>query len=127
MSRHYCSDGWRSGSGSRHNSRRRRGTGKYIVMDLVLDLEAANSLPRAPQAGYIGARVSLHEKGRVLGLALSIMGQATAEGSMLPAPQTNQCLSLSPTGSREPRPGWGSMAGLFCPCCWSEATEHSWT
>ena len=43
--------------------------------------------------------MSFQEKGRVLRLAVSIMGQATKEGSVLPALQTSKCPSLVTSGA----------------------------
>ena len=71
-------------------------------MQLLLNFKAfiGCPLPQALQVKYMGTHISFQEKGRGLWLAVLIMGEATKEGLMQPAPRTNQFLFSSPTRSQ---------------------------
>ena len=72
------------------------GHGHVFFMELALDFEsqAGRPLPPIPQSRFAGTELSLQEKGRVVRLAVTLMGKAAGRESVLPAPITNHCRSL---------------------------------
>ena len=70
-------------------------------MELALDFEshAGRPLPPTPQSRFAGTTLSLQEKGRVLRLAVTLMGRAAGRESILPAGITTRCRSLVPLGA----------------------------
>ena len=76
-------------------------------LELALDFESytGRPLPPTPQTRFKGGEMSLQEKGRVLRLAVSLLGKAAGRESILPAGFTNRCRSLVPLGA-------GTMAGV---------------
>ena len=70
-------------------------------MELALDFEshAGRPLPPTPQSRFTGSEMSLQEKGRVLRLAVTLMGRAAGRESVLPAAITTRCRSLVPLGA----------------------------
>ena len=76
-------------------------------MELALDFESytGRPLPLTPQTRFKGGEMSLQEKGRVLRLAVSLLGKAAGRESILPAGFTNRCRSLVPLGA-------GTTAGV---------------
>ena len=75
--------------------------------ELALDFESytGRPLPPTPQTRFKGGETSLQEKGRVLRLAVSLLGKAAGRESILPAGFTNRCRSLVPLGA-------GTTAGV---------------
>ena len=69
--------------------------------ELALDFEshARRPLPLTPQARFKGTGLSLQEKGRVLRLAVTLLGRTLGKESILPAPITTRCRSLIPLGA----------------------------
>ena len=76
-------------------------------LELALDFESytGRPLPPTPQTRFKGGEMSLQEKGRVLRLAVSMLGKAAGRESILPAGFTNRCRSLVPLGA-------GTTAGV---------------
>ena len=76
-------------------------------MELALDVEthAGRPLPPTPQSRFAGTELSLREKGRVVCLAVTLMGKAAGRESILPARITNHCRLLVP-------PGVGPVVGV---------------
>ena len=76
-------------------------------LELALDFESytGRPLPPTPQTRFKGGEMSLQEKGRVLRLAVSLLGKAAGRESILPAELTNRCRSLVPLGA-------GTTAGV---------------
>ena len=76
-------------------------------LELALDFESytGRPLPPTPQTRFKGGEMSLQEKGRVLRLAVSLLGKAAGRESILPAGFTNRCRSLVPLGA-------GTTAGV---------------
>ena len=77
------------------------GHGQVSFMELVLDFEshAGRPLPPTPQSRFTGSELSLQEKGRVLRLAVTLLGRATGRESILPAAITTRCRALVPLGA----------------------------
>ena len=77
------------------------GHGQVSFMELALDFEthAGRPLPPTPQPRFTGTELSLQEKGRVVRLAVTLMGKAAGRESILPARITNHCRSLVPLGA----------------------------
>ena len=59
---------------------------------------AGRPLPPTLQSRFAGTELSLQEKGRVVRLAVTLMGKAAGRESVLPAPITKTCRSLVPLG-----------------------------
>ena len=76
-------------------------------LELALDFESytGRPLPPTPQTRFAGGEMSLQEKGRVLRLAVSLLGKAAGRESILPVGFTNRCRSLVPLGA-------GTIAGV---------------
>ena len=76
-------------------------------LELAMDFESytRRPLPPTPQTRFKGGEMSLQEKGRVLRLAVSLLGKAAGRESILPAGFTNRCRSLVPLGA-------GTTAGV---------------
>ena len=76
-------------------------------LELALDFESytGRPLPPTPLTRFKGGEMSLQEKGRVLRLAVSLLGKAAGRESILPAGFTNRCRSLVPLGA-------GTTAGV---------------
>ena len=76
-------------------------------LELALDFESytGRPLPPTPQTRFAGGEMSLQEKGRVLRLAVSLLGKAAGRKSILPVGFTNRCRSLVPLGA-------GTTAGV---------------
>ena len=70
-------------------------------LELALDFESytGRPLPPTPQTRFKGGEMSLQEKGRVLRLAVSLLGKAAGRESILPVGFTNRCRSLVPLGA----------------------------
>ena len=62
------------------------GHGHVSFMELALDLKthAGRPLPPTPQSRFTGTELSLQEKGRVMRLAVTLMGKAAGKESVLP-------------------------------------------
>ena len=77
------------------------------LLELALDFESytRRPLPPTPQTRFVGGEMSLHEKGRVLRLAVSVLGKAAGRESILLVDFTNRCHSLVPLGA-------GTTAGV---------------
>ena len=75
-----------------------QGHGHVSFMELALDFEthAGRPLPPTPQSRFAGTELSLQEKGRVMRLAVTLMGKAAWKESILPARISNHCRSLVP-------------------------------
>ena len=58
-----------------------------------------------PQTRLVGGEMSLQEKSRVMRQAVSLLGRAAGQESVLPAGFTNRCRSLVPLGA-------GTTAGV---------------
>ena len=73
-------------------------------MELSLDFEshAGPPLPPTPQSRFVGTEMSLHEKGRVVRLAVTLLGRVAGKQSILVAPITTHCRSLVPLGAVRP-------------------------
>ena len=78
-----------------------QGHGHVSFMELALDFEThvGRPLPPTPQPRFTGTELSLQEKGRVMRLAVTLMGKAVGKESILPARITNHCRSLVPLGA----------------------------
>ena len=78
-----------------------QGHGHVSFMELALDFEthAGRPLPPTPQSRFAGTELSLQEKGRVVRLAVTLMGKAAGRKSILPARIANHCRSLVPLGA----------------------------
>ena len=76
-------------------------------LEPALDFESytGRPLPPTPQTRFVGGEMSLQEKGRVLRLAVSLLGKAARRESILPVDFTNRCRSLVPLGA-------GTTAGV---------------
>ena len=77
------------------------GHGQVSFMELALDFEshAGRPVPPTPQARFTGSEMSLQEKGRVLRLAVTLLGRAAGRESILPAAITTRCCALVPLGA----------------------------
>ena len=77
-----------------------QGHGHVSFMELALDFEthAGRPLPPTPQSTFTGTELSPKEKGRVMRLAVTLMGKAAGWESILPARITNHRRSLVPLG-----------------------------
>ena len=77
------------------------GHGQVSFMELALDFEshAGRPLPPTPQSRFTELEMSLQEKGRVLWLAVSLVGRAAGRESILPAAITTRCCTLVPLGA----------------------------
>ena len=77
------------------------GHGQVSLMELALDFEshAGRPLPPTPQLRFTGSEMSLQEKGRVLRLAVTLLGRAAGRESILPATITTRCRALVPLGA----------------------------
>ena len=77
-----------------------QGQGFVSFMELALDFEthAGRPLSPTPRSRFTGTELSLQEKGRVLRLAVTLMGKAVGKESILLARITNHCRSLVPLG-----------------------------
>ena len=75
--------------------------------ELALDFESytGRPLPPTPQTRFNGGGMSQQEKGRVLRLAVSLLGKVAGKESILPAGFTNGCHSRVPLGT-------GTTAGV---------------
>ena len=75
--------------------------GQVSFMELALDFEshAGRPLPPTPQSRFTGSQMSLQEKGRVLRLAVTLLGRAAGRESILPAAITTKCRALVPLGA----------------------------
>ena len=64
-----------------------QGHGHVSFMESALDLEthAGRPLPPTPQSRFAGTELSLQEKGRLVRLAVTLMGKAAGRESILPA------------------------------------------
>ena len=76
-------------------------------MELALDFEAyaRRPLPPALQSKFVGGKMSLQEKARVLRLIMTILGRDVRRESLLLAAMTNHYRSLITMGA-------GPMMGL---------------
>ena len=63
------------------------------------EAHAGGPLPPTPQSRFAGTELSLQEKGRVVRLAVTLMGKAAERESILLARITNHCRSLVPLGA----------------------------
>ena len=70
-------------------------------LELALDFESYTGRPLPPttQTQFAGGEMSLQEKGRVLRVAVSLLGKAAGRESILPVGFTNRCRSLVPLGA----------------------------
>ena len=66
------------------------------VMELALDFGSHTGRPLSPtpQSRFTGSELSLQEKGRVLRLAVTLLGRAAGRESILPAAITTRCRAL---------------------------------
>ena len=112
-----------------------------LLLDMVIPLSAAfTCTPHAPQTKHTGQCVSLQEKGRVLHLALDMMGQNTQECFLPPWRVTARaaCFLLPTVGCyvatlpwlaaapsngplvgvllQRPREIWPDINSCHCPC-----------
>ena len=78
-----------------------QGHGHVSFMELALDFKthAGRPLPPTPQSRFTGTELSLQEKGRVVRMAVTLMGKAAGRESILLARVTNHCRSLVPLGA----------------------------
>ena len=76
------------------------GHGQVLFMELARDLEshAGRHLPPTQHSRFTGSEMSLQEKGRVLRLAVTLLGRAGGRESILPAAITTRCRALVPLG-----------------------------
>ena len=78
------------------------------LLELASDFESyigSPPPPPTPQTRFTGGEMSLQEKGRVLRLAVSLLGKAAGRQCILPVGFTNRCRSLVPLGA-------GTTAGV---------------
>ena len=75
--------------------------------ELAVDFKSYTGRPLPPtlQTRFTGGEMSLQEKGKVLRMAVSLLGKAAGRESILPAGFTNRCHSLVPLGA-------GTTAGV---------------
>ena len=75
-----------------------QGHGYVSFMELALDFEthAGRPLPPTPQSRFIGTELSLQEKGRVMRLAVTLMGKAA--GWLSAAHNHRQCATCAAVG-----------------------------
>ena len=78
-----------------------QGHGHVSIMELApyCETHAGRPLPPTPQSRFAGTELSLQEKGRVVRLAVTLMGKAAGRESILPARIINHCRSLVPLGA----------------------------
>ena len=77
------------------------GHGQVSFMELTLDFDshAGRPLPPTPQSRFTGSEQSLQEKGRVLRLAVTLLGRAAGRESILQAAIATRCRTLVPLGA----------------------------
>ena len=70
-----------------------QGHGHVSFMELALDFEthAGRTLPPTVQSTFTGTELSLQEKGRVMCLAVTLMGKAAGRDSILPTTAALWC------------------------------------
>ena len=70
-------------------------------MELALNFESHVGRPLlpTPQSRFTGSEMSLQEKGRVIRLAVTLLGRAAGHASILPAAITTRCRALVPLGA----------------------------